>query len=108
MRIWAVLLTGVTLVLACAATRPPAAPAGCLCEQSSAAARQSTLLRAHDPAVAQEGKSYYLFTTGRGVLVNSSTDLLHWQRQQPVFSSVPAWDTDITPSPRDYFWAPDI
>lgn len=108
MRISAVLLTAVALVLTCGASTTPAAPAGCICPQGVSQTGQTTLLRAHDPVVAKEGKRYYLFTTGRGILVNSSTDLLHWRHEQPVFSTVPSWNTDITPYPRDYFWAPDI
>lgn len=67
---------------------------------------------AHDPAMAHEGKTYYVFTTGKaadgGQLgIRCSEDLVHWRHCGHVFDSVPAWITERSPTTKD-LWAPDI
>jgi len=65
---------------------------------------------AHDPVMIKQDSVYYLFTTGNGISVASSTDMKNWTRLAPVFSSKPEWITEeIVPGFRgNHLWAPDI
>lgn len=69
---------------------------------------QSTAIRVHDPVMAKHEGTYYLFATGRGVAVWSSTDLSNWKREAPVFDMPPTWTTEAVPTFKGHFWAPDI
>jgi arabinan endo-1,5-alpha-L-arabinosidase len=62
----------------------------------------------HDPVMIKEGSTYYLFATGMGISVFSSTDLKSWTKQPPVFSEAPAWAVDAVPGYKGHTWAPDI
>lgn len=62
----------------------------------------------HDPVVIQENDTYYLFCTGPGITSFSSKDLKHWNQEQPVFSEMPDWISDIVPNFNRHIWAPDI
>lgn len=63
---------------------------------------------AHDPVVAFcEGK-YYLFTTGYGISVMSSTDMKTWESEAPALSEIPKWALETVPGYRGHTWAPDI
>lgn len=66
-----------------------------------------TEVSVHDPSVAKEGKTYYCFYTGPGVLVRTSKDRIHWtEPPRSVFPKIPQWALDIVPK-ADWFWAPD-
>lgn len=65
-------------------------------------------LRVHDPVMAKAGSTYYLFSTGRGISVYSSGDMLNWKQEQPVFASPPAWAVRDVPGFKGHIWAPDI
>ncbi|MDR1919667.1 MAG: hypothetical protein LBQ65_08495 [Tannerellaceae bacterium] len=41
---------------------------------------------AHDPVMAKEGDTYYVFATGRGVSRLASKDLKTWEVLPPVFA----------------------
>lgn len=63
----------------------------------------------HDPVMAKEGDTYYLFSTGMGIQQMTSKDLKTWTvLQQPVMSVIPGWTTDSVPGFRNHVWAPDI
>lgn len=62
----------------------------------------------HDPVVAEYNGVYYLFCTGRGITVMSSTDLKDWKRERPVFDEPPVWAMEAVPGFRGHIWAPDI
>ncbi|EDY82143.1 hypothetical protein VDG1235_1763 [Verrucomicrobiia bacterium DG1235] len=62
---------------------------------------------AHDPVIVEEGGSYYLFTTGPGVSVWSSSDMELWTMQEPVFEKRPEW-TAMVSGFNGHMWAPDI
>ncbi|MCC8088021.1 MAG: arabinan endo-1,5-alpha-L-arabinosidase [Rikenellaceae bacterium] len=62
----------------------------------------------HDPVVAEQDGVYYMFITGRGISVMSSTDLKDWKRERPVFEEPPAWAVEAVPGYRGHTWAPDI
>lgn len=63
----------------------------------------------HDPVMIREKNKYYLFCTGNGVSVFSSTDMKNWRREMPVFSKTPEWVTKALPNFRgNSMWAPDV
>jgi arabinan endo-1,5-alpha-L-arabinosidase len=63
----------------------------------------------HDPVMTKENNKYYLFCTGNGINVFSSTDMKDWRREMPVFSKIPEWVTKALPNFRgNSMWAPDI
>jgi arabinan endo-1,5-alpha-L-arabinosidase len=63
---------------------------------------------AHDPVIAREGSFYYLFSTGQGIPVSRSRDLLTWDFLPPVFLKRPAWLREEMPESAADFWAPDV
>lgn len=63
---------------------------------------------AHDPVMIEAEGTYYLFTTGPGVTVWTSSDLQCWSLLGPVFEQTPAWVQETVPEFRGHFWAPDI
>lgn len=62
----------------------------------------------HDPAVIEHEGTYYLFSTGRGIPMRRSTDLVHWEVIGRVFDELPAWAPVEVPEVRGSLWAPDI
>lgn len=62
----------------------------------------------HDPVMAKQNGTYYLFCTGMGISVWSSNDMKNWVREKPVFSEAPKWAVDAIPSFKGHIWAPDI
>ena len=62
----------------------------------------------HDPVLAKQGDTYYLFATGQGVSVMSSKDLKRWKFEKPVFAEAPQWAVEAIDGYRGHTWAPDI
>jgi arabinan endo-1,5-alpha-L-arabinosidase len=62
----------------------------------------------HDPVMIKEGNTYYLFCTGMGITVFSSTDKTNWQKENPVFDAPPAWAVEAVNGFKGHIWAPDI
>jgi len=62
----------------------------------------------HDPVMIKEGNTFYLFCTGFGISVFSSTDLQSWKKEKLVFATPPAWAVAAVPAYRGNTWAPDI
>lgn len=63
----------------------------------------------HDPVMIRQDSTYYVFATGKGIRVWSSTDRVHWKAEQPVFDVAPAWTLQANPATRpNDLWAPDI
>jgi arabinan endo-1,5-alpha-L-arabinosidase len=65
--------------------------------------------RVHDPALIRGEDAYYLFSTGAGIPVRRSPDLLNWEISFPpnVFRRAPEWALELVPGAGD-IWAPDI
>jgi arabinan endo-1,5-alpha-L-arabinosidase len=66
----------------------------------------------HDPSIAHEGDTYYIFATTSNATegqmpIRCSHDLLEWKLCGYVFPSIPAWIHEVSPSTRE-LWAPDI
>jgi arabinan endo-1,5-alpha-L-arabinosidase len=60
----------------------------------------------HDPVIAKEGGTYYIFATGGAI--RRSKDLHHWAQIGRVFDKMPEWTTREIPGSRGGYWAPDI
>ena len=63
----------------------------------------------HDPVMAKEGDTYYIYSTGMGIQQMTSKDRKTWTvLPQPVMTVIPGWTTDSVPGFRSHVWAPDI
>lgn len=62
----------------------------------------------HDPVVAKQGDTYYLFCTGMGIASWTSKDLKTWTKGESVHKETPEWTNDVVPGFRGHMWAPDI
>ena len=63
---------------------------------------------AHDPVMIKQNNTYYVFCTGFGITVLSSTDMKNWKTEKPVFAKGPQWAVDSIPEFKGHIWAPDI
>jgi arabinan endo-1,5-alpha-L-arabinosidase len=66
----------------------------------------------HDPSIAKDGNTYYVFTTSgpretSQLPIRCSTDLMAWKRCGYVFDQMPAWIREASAKTRN-LWAPDI
>jgi len=63
----------------------------------------------HDPVMAKEGDTYYIYATGNGIQQMTSKDRHTWTvMPQPVMTVIPGWTADSVPGFRSHVWAPDI
>jgi arabinan endo-1,5-alpha-L-arabinosidase len=67
-----------------------------------------TDISVHDPVIIKQDSTYYIFCTGRGIAMWSSTDRVHWKTEKPVFANAPQWAVDTIPGFKNHIWAPDI
>ncbi len=85
----------------------------CLCMSSAVRADdpiEEVLAGTPDPTIieARDGSGYYIFSTGRGVPIWRSRNLLDWTKTGRVFkTAVPPWAAKAVPGTRGV-WAPDI
>jgi arabinan endo-1,5-alpha-L-arabinosidase len=66
----------------------------------------------HDPSIAVENGTYYVFATGKApdggqFAVRCSKNLTDWKLCGHVFAEIPAWIRESSPRTRE-LWAPDI
>jgi arabinan endo-1,5-alpha-L-arabinosidase len=66
----------------------------------------------HDPSIAVENGTYYVFATGRApdggqFAVRCSRNLTDWKLCGHVFAGIPAWIRESSPRTKE-LWAPDI
>ena len=81
---------------------------GALAALPATASAQDRTVEAHDPVLAKEGDTYYLFYTGKGIRVKSSKDRVTWKDEAPVFAKTPDWVRGVAPGFDGNIWAPDI
>ncbi len=63
----------------------------------------------HDPVMAYEDSTYYLFATGMGIQQMTSKDRKTWTvKPEPVMTVIPKWAHDSVPGFTHHVWAPDI
>lgn len=77
----------------------------CADADSGSAPRQVDI---HDPVVAREGDSYTLFSTGPGITLYRSEDMIHWKPAGRAFAGEPSWAREVAPGFGGHLWAPDI
>jgi arabinan endo-1,5-alpha-L-arabinosidase len=65
-------------------------------------------LAAHDPSLIKQGKTWYLFSTGLGIVIRTSTDQNAWTYESQVFSTIPAWISTDLGTAITSLWSPDI
>jgi arabinan endo-1,5-alpha-L-arabinosidase len=63
--------------------------------------------RIHDPVMAQEGDTFFVFSTGPLILVICSQDMVNWEVCYRVFDRPPGWVLKAV-SGVGALWAPDI
>jgi arabinan endo-1,5-alpha-L-arabinosidase len=67
----------------------------------------------HDPVIIRAPDGYHVFSTGIGpdgqgiMSARRSRDRIHWERERPPFSAMPAWAAKAIPGAKN-MWAPDI
>ena len=63
----------------------------------------------HDPVMAKDGDTYYIYATGMGIQQMTSKDRKTWTvLPQPVMTVIPGWTTDSVPGFGTHVWAPDV
>ncbi len=62
----------------------------------------------HDPVAIQCEGTWYLFCTGFGVHMFTSTDQVNWKFAGQVFDNPPQWAREQVPGYRGHTWAPDV
>lgn len=62
----------------------------------------------HDPVMAREGDTWYLFSTGPGITIYSSSDKVNWRYSDRAFATEPDWAKSVAPGFNGHLWAPDI
>lgn len=63
----------------------------------------------HDPVMAKEGDTYFIFSTGHGIQRMTSTDRKIWTiKSTPVMTVMPGWTTDSVTGFTNHVWAPDV
>lgn len=66
------------------------------------------LVRAHDPELFYDGKTFHIVASHEGIVHYTSTDLLNWTRQPPLLPQSPQWVKDALKNDRPGIWAPSI
>ena len=62
----------------------------------------------HDPVMAKEGDTFYVFSTGPGITFYSSANMKDWRLEGRVFKDQPVWAKRAAPSFDGHIWAPDV
>ena len=83
-----------------------------VCQQPQALRLSGDYPVTHDPSIAREGNTYYVFATTANAYkgqfpIRCSHDLLEWKLCGQVFDNIPAWIHKESPTTRE-LWAPDI
>ncbi len=94
--------------------------AGCLFARTAVFAQQppealplsGDVAFTHDPSIARDGNTYYVFATGKApgggqFAVRCSEDLHRWRLCGHVFDSIPDWVRERSPGTTE-LWAPDV
>ena len=82
--------------------------AGVLAGAMLTQAAQAGQVSVHDPVMAKQGDTYYLYSTGPGITFYSSKDMLNWRPEGRIFAGHPAAAAKAAPGFDDHVWAPDI
>jgi arabinan endo-1,5-alpha-L-arabinosidase len=96
------------LILSC----PLFAPVFAVAQAAQSYQLSGDVAGTHDPSIIKEGKTWYVFATGKApdggqFAVRCSDDLQHWKLCGRVFDVIPEWIHERSPGTKD-LWAPDI
>lgn len=69
---------------------------------------QAKQVEVHDPVMAKEGDTYYVFSTGPGITYYESKDMVNWTLTGRVFKDEPSWSHRVAPGFGGHLWAPDV
>jgi arabinan endo-1,5-alpha-L-arabinosidase len=99
----------ILLLISIAAFVPATSSLGEAHQQEPPATRPPNAVKhVHDPCIIKQGRDYYVFSTGNGIPIRRSRDLVHWEFIGQVFEqNVPAWAKEKIPNSA-MVWAPDI
>ena len=81
-------------------------------QQPEALALTGDIAFTHDPSIAKDGNTYYVFATGKApdggqFPIRCSPDLHAWKLCGHVFDAIPEWVRQRSPGTKE-LWAPDI
>lgn len=98
--------------LACWLLTIPAAAMAQVAEGPINSLLEGDITGIHDPVIAREKDTYYLFSTNTDappatLRIRSSPDLVTWTKRGHVLAKLPGWATTLIPGARGA-WAPDI
>jgi len=63
----------------------------------------------HDPStIVKDNGRYFVFGTRPGINVKSSSDMIHWSNEAPVFDRTIEREKAVAPGFDGYIWAPDV
>lgn len=62
----------------------------------------------HDPVMAVENGKFYIFNTGWGIGMLSSSDMKTWKQEPSPLNPIPEWAMEPVPAYKGHTWAPDI
>ena len=62
----------------------------------------------HDPVMAKEGDTWYVFSTGPGITFYSSKNMRDWTPEGRIFPDQPQWGKRVAPGFDGHVWAPDV
>jgi len=72
------------------------------------ASSHATEVSVHDPVMAKEGDTYYVYSTGPGITFYSSQNMLDWKSEGRIFKEKPTWAQAAAPDFNGHVWAPDV
>jgi len=81
-------------------------------QQPEAFSLEGAVAFTHDPSIAKDGATYYIFATGKAIgggqlPIRCSEDLHYWRMCGHVFDEIPQWIQQRSPGTKE-LWAPDI
>lgn len=85
---------------------PPSAPSDPACT-GNIVDRSSDVLHIHDPAIAKQDGTYYVYSSSPLASFYTSPDLRTWTEAGRIFDALPPWVIETLPNP-DHIGAPDI
>lgn len=62
----------------------------------------------HDPVIIAASGKYYIYSTGEGLPIHESSDLVHWRLTGSAFLQKPDWVKTTAESDPNGLWAPDL
>jgi len=71
-------------------------------------AQQGAVQNVHDPCIIKAKDTYYVYSTGPGIAVRKSKDLIEWTSVGRVLDKTPDWASKAVPGHKGSLWAPDI